>query len=317
MKSFSLTKNIRRPGFQLLSLIPPSAPPSLSAPPTIADIPCLLPNQQAIVHSFYIPSLFITIAIILLSNISRGRIKPRLAPLPPPMLLSPPSQPPSPTSRRHSGVWSPWEPVTPLMSSEYELNSRSSFPKTLRTPNTGEAPTYRASSYPTTPNDSPLLTPTILFQDDEEDDDESMYPPQYVRREHRSSHSQSTWPSGYDEEDYENQTEIVNAKVPIITIERGHKRRNSHFLPAPGNKSSEQRISHSWTFVLGGRRLRMTVRAIELPSLESLRAFVSDAWSWRGLRLRKRGLLWGMLGDSVSIAWPALVVWGVVVRWIF
>jgi hypothetical protein len=274
-----------------------------------------LPNQHAIIHSFYIPSLFITIVIILFSKDYRGRNKPRLAPFPPPILLSPSSQPSSPTTRRQSGLWSPWSPVTPFLPSENELNSRSSFPKTLRTPNTGEAPTYRASSYPTTPNDSPLLTPTVLFQDDEEDDD-SMYPPQYVPREHRSVQSQSAWPPGYDEEDHENHSEIVNAKVPIIRIEHGHKRRTSHFLPAPGNKSSEQRRSYSWTFVLRGRRLRMTVRAPELPSMEALRTFVSDAWSWRGVRMRRRGLLWGIVGDGVSIAWPAAVVWGVVVRWI-
>jgi len=158
----------------------------------------------------------------------------------------------------------------------------------------------------------------MLFQDDDDDDD-SMFPPQYaLRRDHRPGHGQNTWPSGYDEESHGHDVpEIVNVKAPLLKIEHGHKRRTSHFLPAPGNKSSEYRGTYSWTFFLRGRRLRMTIRSPELPSLETLRIFVGDIWNWRGVGMRRRGLLWGMVGDGVSVAWPAVIVWGVIVRWIF
>ncbi|KAJ8489043.1 hypothetical protein ONZ51_g3152 [Trametes cubensis] len=68
VKSFSMAMGIRRPGYQLLSLIPPS--PSSTAQ-TFAHTPCLLPDQLGIYLSVYVPLLVLTLALLLLSNVWR------------------------------------------------------------------------------------------------------------------------------------------------------------------------------------------------------------------------------------------------------
>lgn len=340
VKSFSLAKNIRRPGFQLLSLVPRTGRPSPNpdASQTIADVPCFLPDQYAIINSFYIPSLILTILVLLFSNVYRAKNTLRLSPFPSPALLSShASHPPSPNSDLpKSALWSPWSPMTPsgqggtddgyLGHPRRPVSPRSPLPKSLRTPNgpASGAPTYRASSQPVTPHDSPLLTPTVLFSH-EEDEDDSMFPPQYaVRREHRPGYSSGSisWPAGYDEEDYGDDAELVGTeKVGSAAkpqSDRGHKRKTSQFLPAPGNKPLERkRWSFSWTFVFRSRRRRMTICAPEIPSLDAIREFGSDLWNWRAGGMRRRGILSGLVGDGISVAWPAAVVWGVIVRWMF
>ncbi|KAH9892823.1 Metallo-dependent phosphatase-like protein [Cubamyces lactineus] len=68
VKSFSMAMGIRRPGYQLLSLLPPSSPTSRS----FAHTPCLLPDQLGIYLSVYVPLLVLTLAILLLSNVWRS-----------------------------------------------------------------------------------------------------------------------------------------------------------------------------------------------------------------------------------------------------
>jgi len=144
-----------------------------------------------------------------------------------------------------------------------------------------------------------------------------MFPPQYaVRREHRPGHSANAWPSGYDEEDHEDEAILVDEKATPVKKEHGHK--TSYFLPAPGNKPAEQKSwSYSWTFVFRDRRRRITIRPPELSSLKSLLDVAIDVWSWRGIRMRRRGLLWGLAADGISVAWPAALVWAVIMRWMF
>lgn len=315
VKSFSLASNIRRPGFQLLSLVPPSA----SASQTFADIPCSLPDQYAIINSFYIPSVIISLAILFFSNLYRPHTQMRLSPFPSPISLSPhPSRPSSPSSRSQSRIWTPWSPMTPSLPGEngHRVSPRSPLPNTLRTSNAPGAPPFRALSHPTTPNDSPLLTPTVLFAHDEEYED-SMFPAQYaVRRDSRYG----TWPSGYDEEDHLDEAAIVEEKSTDIAAssKRGHKRKTSQFLPAPGNKLSERgKWSYSWSFIFRGRRRRMTIGVPALPSLQTLREVGVDLWNWRGGGMRRRGLFWNLVRDALSVAWPALLVWGVIMRWMF
>lgn len=198
------------------------------------------------------------------------------------------------------------------------VSPRTPLPTTLRTPKAFSTPTFRTSSRPATPNDSPLLTPTVLVHHDEEEDD-AMFPPQYaLRREHRPGHSPNTWPSGYDEEDHEDEAVIVDEKATPVKKEHGHKRTTSYFLPAPGNKPAERKSwSYSWTFVFRDRRRRMTIRPPDWSSLMSLLDVANDLWSRRGIRMRRRGLLWSLAADGISVAWPAALVWGVIMRWMF
>lgn len=69
VKSFSMAMGIRRPGFQLLSLIPPSAMPAGSQ--TFGDVPCFLPDQIAIYVSVYVPLIILNLLALLLRNAYR------------------------------------------------------------------------------------------------------------------------------------------------------------------------------------------------------------------------------------------------------
>ena len=336
VKSFSLAKNIRTPGFQLLSLMPPTGRPSPDheASQTIADVPCFLPDQFAIINSFYIPSIILTVLTLLIFNIYRAKNSHRPSLLPSLVLSSPQgSRPSSPNSHQpKSALWSPWSPVSPLGQGgngyirhpRRSMSPRSPLPRSLRTPNgpASEAPTYRASSQPVTPYDSPLLTPTVLFSPDDDDDD-SMFPSQYaIRREQRPGYTSGSisWPAGYDEEDYGDDTELnSNGKgVSNTNPMSDHGHNASQFLPAPVNKPIKRKNwSYSWTFVFRGRRRRMTIRAPEIPSLDSMREFLRDLWNWRGRSMRRPGIWSGLVGDGISVAWPAAVVWVVIVRWMF
>ena len=339
VKSFSLAKNIRRPGFQLLSLMPPTGRPSPDheASQTIADVPCFLPDQYAIINSFYIPSLILTTLILFFSNIYHSKNILWPSPLPSLVLPSPHgSRSPSPNSHRpKSALWSPWSPVSPLgqrgnvdgyiRHPRRPVSPRSPLPKSLRTPNgpASEAPTYRASSQPVTPHDSPLPTPAVLFSLD--DGDDSMFPPQYaVRREHRPGYSSGSisWPAGYDEEDYGDDTELGGNGKDVSTtnpmLDRGYKSNTSQFLPAPVNKPLKQKNwSYSWTFVFRGRRRRMTIRVPEIPSFDAMREYWRGLWNWKARSMRRRGIWSGLVGDGISVALPAVAVWVVIVRLMF
>ena len=59
--------NVRRPGFQLLSLAP--AQLRHDDVPTYKDVPCLLPDQLRIYLIIYLPLLAISIILVCLSNI--------------------------------------------------------------------------------------------------------------------------------------------------------------------------------------------------------------------------------------------------------
>lgn len=69
VKSLSMAMGIRQPGFQLLSLVPPSSNPGS----TFADSLCVLPDQLAIYLSVYIPLLLLSLFIVLVSNAVRMR----------------------------------------------------------------------------------------------------------------------------------------------------------------------------------------------------------------------------------------------------
>ena len=62
-----MVMNVRRPGFQLLSLAP--AQLRHDDMPTYKDVPCLLPDQLRIYLIIYLPLLAISIILVCLSNI--------------------------------------------------------------------------------------------------------------------------------------------------------------------------------------------------------------------------------------------------------
>lgn len=75
VKSFSSSTGIQRPGFQLLSLIPPPEYPAFPPEPTYADRQCTLPDQAGVYSRVYFPFICITILYIFFTNIRQAWIK--------------------------------------------------------------------------------------------------------------------------------------------------------------------------------------------------------------------------------------------------
>jgi hypothetical protein len=77
LKAFSMAMGVNRPGFQLMSLVPP--PPvteGISIPQqTFADVPCLLPDQLQIYFRFYIPLAAVCILMLFYLNLKRAIAK--------------------------------------------------------------------------------------------------------------------------------------------------------------------------------------------------------------------------------------------------
>ena len=69
LKSFSSSTGIRRPGFQLLSLVPPSSVAPYTNQRTFADRPCFLPDQVGVYTWVYLPLAILTILFLLGTNV--------------------------------------------------------------------------------------------------------------------------------------------------------------------------------------------------------------------------------------------------------
>lgn len=180
LKSFSSSTGIRRPGFQLLSLIPPSeAPTSL----THADQPCFLPDQIGVYTRVYLPVAILTALFLFSTNIRAawrrwnaaghsiyGDLKARMSP----HIASSEFMPQAPNlSRRISER--PVPLTLPSRKSSQHLNgggySNSNTPRSARTPGfTSKTPSndHLSSSYwntnlaarsaPVSPTGSPRMS---------------------------------------------------------------------------------------------------------------------------------------------------------------
>lgn len=67
VKSFSMAMGVKVPGFQLLSLFPPSETNGQS----FFDVPCFLPSQLGIYINVYVPFILMSLAALLVSNYYR------------------------------------------------------------------------------------------------------------------------------------------------------------------------------------------------------------------------------------------------------
>jgi hypothetical protein len=67
IKTFSSDQGVRRPGFQLMSLIPPTENSSGQA-----NVPCLLPDQIGVYTRIYIPLAILTFGFLLFTNIRKA-----------------------------------------------------------------------------------------------------------------------------------------------------------------------------------------------------------------------------------------------------
>lgn len=72
LKSFSSSTGIRKPGFQLLSLIPPTDYAANPKEITYADRPCFLPDQLGVYNRVYLPLAILTVLFLFISNARRA-----------------------------------------------------------------------------------------------------------------------------------------------------------------------------------------------------------------------------------------------------
>lgn len=114
LKSFSSSTGIRKPGFQLLSLVPPAEVPFGSR--THADRPCFLPDQLGVYNRVYLPLLILTICFLFFTNIRTA--------------------------------WQRWKSGYPSV--EAKIRQSPAFPELETMPNSGILPTRRVSDRPVT-----------------------------------------------------------------------------------------------------------------------------------------------------------------------
>ncbi|KAH8814778.1 hypothetical protein DL96DRAFT_1535237 [Flagelloscypha sp. PMI_526] len=303
VKSFSMARNIREPGFQLLSVLPPIAPPAPQRA-TLADRPCFFPDQYGIYTSLYVPfAILYLLALFILNSLRRHYLRstPGIAPistsLSSPDLASKVSPRGTPllNPSNSDNTWSPYHTPVPV-------SPRSSLPSKLRTPNTSSVgPNLRAASRPGTPQGSPLLAPANYLVDEEEED--HLYPHQYATQRHPHLHDDD-WTPGHE-------PSVFPRDVPLHSP-------SPYFLPAPNSKYglATRNWSWSWTFVFRGRRRRMTIRAPQL-SWETFARTFRPLWELKDtdIDFMRRGPLRSTVFDWLAVVFPSFVMWLFLVWW--
>ncbi|KAI6000673.1 hypothetical protein EDD15DRAFT_1781378 [Pisolithus albus] len=217
VKSFSPSRHIRWPGFQLISLIPPI--PESSSGPTIADTSCHLPDTVGIYKRIYLPSLVLTVIALLYLNLPSWSHHRR------PSSLSAVSgrRPPGP----ESAIWSTWSP-------HLQRFLKSPTDHLPMNPSAKESH-YHVTSQFETPQRSPLLSPIALFSPQDEIEG-LMNPPRSARRNHEDNLADS-WIA--DREDGRENSDAVPAFLPQSTPSRNRRWR---WWPPFGLRG--QRITH-------------------------------------------------------------------------
>lgn len=288
VKSFSPSRHISRPGFQLLSLVPPSS--SLTGP-TFVDAPCLLPNTHRVFNSIYIPCFVLTALLLLYVNITPSRYRKHFSNLSSVSLarhgrLSPPPEP-------ESAIWATRTPFN----SKMQTSPTAPLPRSSRIPATKPVPSYRASPA-CTPQGSPLLSPIALFPSGDEGDieEDPISPLHYSLR--RDIHYGNGW-HGIDVRERDTAVEChprsAAAHVP-------------YFLPPPSSHA-RQRWSFSWPFTFRGRRQLMTMG---LPNWNTWRGLLRTSTASQTGHRKRRGLVWRIAGDYVGVVLPAIIIWAVI-----
>ena len=313
VKSFSMSVHIRRPGFQLLSLVDPAklANPDLKS---FADTPCLLPDQHRIYTSFYAPCILFTFLILVLLNFSRGRFRTlrKNLSLATPTHSSSGRASPNPDHGLWTATWSPYAPTLPV-------SPPGILPSYIRTPHTpAGTTTMLVASQPGSPNPSSSSSLVVPYPDRDEDEEDTLYPTQYALR--RDSHKQredDDWShvgQSRDEEGYE-----IVTDQEIGGGNSSGRRIHSEFITAPDHTRhlssvKKQKWSWSYTFMLGGRTRRITLRT---PSWSSVHNFF-DLFGFGGsdpISPRRRRDRWmSVILDAFSVFWPAVIVW-VIINW--
>ena len=275
VKSFSMSKHIRKPGFQLLSLVNPSSSDGAS----FSDSFCLLPDQDRIYSTIYPTLMVMTLLILFVLNKTRmGRTRRHHLPIsslqiPPTNGRTTPSQYPD---------TDPWTPRT----ANSHLGPRKSTQSFRASPSFFDETKLRTSSCPTTPYGSPPHH--YVAQLNESDDEEAMYP--VYSSHHDQNHDlRYNWTSRREEDSTDD--ELTNAV---------------HITSAVGWKPVDTpKQSWSWTFIFRGRRRRMT---LAVPAWEDLSALCEVYQNQIG-HARRKGVVANTILDTISTLWPAWLTW--------
>ncbi|TFK44849.1 hypothetical protein BDQ12DRAFT_641844 [Crucibulum laeve] len=280
VKSFSMSKHIRRPGFQLLSLIDPASTTSPHGR-SFADMPCHLPDQHGIYTWIYLPFLTITFFLVFVLNTrrsyqGRGKIE----------HLSPDDS--------DLPLWSPtWSPQTPRT----PVSPRHGLPVLPRVPYSSTAPTFRAVSRPSTPGSSPFFA-SIATVERHDDEEYSMYPSQYTVQQDDTGEEQ--WLP--NEEDWHEARSGEQDAPHYFSRRLGSSVDHTGIAPL----SSRQ---WTWSFVLCGRRRWITLKPPTLKSCLELGPFLSL------VDPRQRAIVRSTFVDTLSVIWPAMLLWAVIAWW--
>ncbi|KAF9481518.1 hypothetical protein BDN70DRAFT_876156 [Pholiota conissans] len=314
VKSFSMSSHIRRPGFQLLSLVDP-AKLGNSRSRTWADSPCLLPDQDRIYTSLYLSSLVFTLLVMVVLRVRGQRRKPLrdlavLTPSPRSSGRNTPAVLIETDPAQFSATWSPFSPFIPT-------SPRPALPSHIRTPRSASnSTTHLVASLPGSPapsSPSTLLVPMPYSEDDDGEDNDTMYPAQYaMRRDSYSFHQKEDdeWSNIQDEVYFDtvHDSESVSQSVLLSTSHQ------SEFVSTPHRSRHAMALKKrtwSYTFVLKGRRRRISISLPSWSSLNNLLDFLGLG-SETSLSARKRQS--NVLLSVLSVLWPALVAW-VIINW--
>ena len=276
VKSFSMSKHIRRPGFQLLSLVNPS-----SNSTSFADSPCLLADQERIYSTIYPALLVMMLLGIFICNKTKlgQRRKHQLTPLS--VLSAPNSGHQTPVHYAESDAWSTRTTNTFLS----PRNSTQSF-SPLSVSNGAK---LRTLSCPVTPDGSPPHR--YLAHLGESDEEEAMYPVysphQFPDHELRNN---EVWSSRH--EDDRAQDDLSDA--------------DAQWASTPGWKPiTTSKPLWSWTFIFRGRRRRVTVNVPTWDDLNTLRQVYQGHVS----HAHRKGIIASTIIHFGSVLWPAFLTW--------
>jgi hypothetical protein len=307
LKSFSPSVHIRKPGFQLLSVTSPFSPAS-HLPSTFADAPCFLPDQSRIYSSLYTPFALLTLLILFILNLRRARSR---------------SSSWRPTPIR-AGSYSSL--VSARSVSGHSTPSHQMWSPTIRMPHSAK---FSRPGTPTLPESPFAYTGRASLEDE---DDDPMQPAQYaIRRDSRRQYDDhdeewsdvgrggsgagkdSTEGSDYD---FMGPDSGDGGLPPPVVAEPTPRspRVFSQFIsvpPPPTTKPSKQ-PAWSWSFVLAGRRRRITIRRPTYSALKDLVELLKGTE-----RRRHRGnLFWATVTDAFNVWWPGMFVWLFIVRYL-
>ena len=314
VKSFSMSVHIRRPGFQLLSLVDPSklANPFLKS---FADAPCLLPDQYRIYTSFYAPCILFTFLILVLLNLGTSRFRGLRKNL----SLAPP------TTRNSSGRASPnvdsglwgatWPPYTPAL----PVSPPGTLPPHIRTPHTPVGTmTMLVASQPGSPRPGSPASLVIPYSDrDEDDEEDTLYPAQYaVRRDGHKQRDDDSW-SHVEQSGEEDAYEIVNDhEAGVGGNSLGRQIHHSEFITAPDHAARHVRGHRGWsyTFMYKGRPRRITFRLPTWTALHDCFDLLELSGSSSLVPRRRKDRWTSVAVDVLSVFWPAAIVW-VIINW--